>query len=59
MRLKNVLVSDKAGYISIKIFEGRLDKFMNNQEILYDFKACFKSITKAETVTINYEGLDS
>ena len=43
----------------IQIFEGRLDKFMNNQEIMYDFKACFKFITKAGTATINYEDLES
>ena len=29
----------------VQIFEGRLDKFMNNQDILYDFKACFRFIT--------------
>ena len=43
----------------VQIFEGRLDKFMNNQEILFDFKACFKFITKTGTVTINYEDLES
>ena len=43
----------------VQIFEGRLDKFMNNQEIVYDFKACFKFITKAGTATINYEDLVS
>ena len=43
----------------VHIFEGRLDKFMNNQEIMYDFKACFKFITKAGMATINYEDLES
>ena len=43
----------------VQIFEGRLHKFMNNQEIVYDFKACFKFITKAGTATINYEDLES
>ena len=43
----------------IQIFEGRLDEFMNNQEVMYDFKACFKFITKAGTATINYEDLES
>ena len=43
----------------VQIFGGRLDKFMSNQEIMYDFKACFKFITKAGTATMNYEDLES
>ena len=43
----------------VQIFDGRLDKFMNNQEIIYDFKASFKFITKAGTATINYVNLES
>ena len=39
----------------VQIFEGRLVKLMNNHEIVYDFKACFKFITKAG----NYEDLES
>ena len=32
---------------------------MTNQEILYDFKACFKFITKAGTATMNYVDVES
>ena len=42
----------------VPYFNDNDDMIMNNQQILYDSKACFKFISKAGTATINYEDLE-